>query len=164
VWPEPNSPAAGGASDADKKKAVKCITDAWKKSLHAMQASAVAEHSSVPKLEAAQVDDYNAKNSPKVTSISEMPPAERDAARARVDAGVKKRQKELEDLGAESVGKTAEPPGTPTAAQCLEYQANWLYQNQNADGTFPPMQGNTGAGPGPVTSPKGGAKTAKVKK
>ena len=149
----PNSPAGGGASDADKNKAVECIKDAWKKSLHEMQTTAVAEHSTAGQLSRDEVAAYNAAhpNAP-VGAISQMPEPHRAAAQGRVDAGVQARQRQLEQQGAERAGATGDPH--PTADECLEYQGNWLYQNQRPDGTFPPMQGSTGSGPPPNTGPE----------
>jgi hypothetical protein len=145
----PNSPAGGGASKEDKDKAVECIKDAWKQAVQEMQATAVAEHSTAGRKSAAEVAAYNARNpNAKVNSISEMPEPERSAAKGRVDAAVEKRQQELRDQHADTAGAKGEPPPkAPTEQDCLDYQGNWLYQNQRPDGTFPPMQGNTGPKP-----------------
>lgn len=145
---KPNAPSTKGPTKAQSKKAVECIRDAWRQSLNEMRDNVVDEHSTVKKSAALkqQLKEHNASLKPgeeKVKKYTDLPAARRKKVDAAVSKEVADRQKELEKLGAHNAGKIGNP--NPTKAECLEYQANWLYNNRKANGTYPPVQGRVPA-------------------
>jgi hypothetical protein len=152
----PNSASGPGPDDATKQKAIKCITEAWQKSMITMRNSTVNEHSTVgksPECKAA-IEAHNAgppKADPPAQSYSDLPPDKRAALNDQMAAKVAARQKELEQKGAMSAGEAKNPP---TKEDCLEYQANWLDSHRDQGGNFPPPAGTAQGVAGPTTVPK----------
>ncbi len=163
---KPNSVSGAGPDDETKKAAVKCLADAWEQSIGEMQATAVTEHGSAQKIAAEErqkeldaYDNSRKKGQKKADTFDDLPADRKKAAESRAAKRIQDRQDTLAKQGAESAGKANNPP---TEQDCLEYQANWLYQHQKPDGTYPPMQGAVGAGPPPTTHPAGTVDTAEM--
>jgi hypothetical protein len=141
---KPNAPSAKGPTTKQAKKAVECIQDAWKQSLNELRDNVVNEHSTAAKSAECkkQIKEHNANLKPgekPAKGYTDLPAARRKKVDAAVSSQVAARQKQLEKVGAHNAGQTAKPH--PTEEECLEYQANWLYNNRRANGTYPPMQG-----------------------
>jgi hypothetical protein len=156
-----NRPSQKGPSKKDAKKARECIKDAWKQSLNEMRDNVVNEHSTAAKSAECkkEIADHNKnrkKGQPEAKSYTDLPAARRKKVDAAVAKKVDARQKELEKNGAHNAGKTGPPP---SEAECLEYQANWLYNNRRANGTYPPLQGRV-----PDSGNSSGKPAPKVKK
>ena len=133
-------PAAGesGAVNADQQKAVDCIVAAWKKSLDQVRKDAIEQNSTAAQKQKAELAAHNAKNPPGVASYDQIPPPHKEAADQRVSAAVETRQAELEQKKADSAGEAKKPP---TKDDCREYQANWLWQQQQKNGSLPDVAG-----------------------
>lgn len=141
---KPNAPSAKGPTQKQAKKAVECIRDAWRQSLHELRDNVVNEHSTAARSAECkrQIKEHNANLKPgqrPARGYTDLPAARRRKVDAAVSSRVAARQKELERVGAHNAGKTGKPH--PTEEECLEYQANWLYNNRRANGTYPPLQG-----------------------
>lgn len=140
----PNAPGSYSPTDAEAKKAVECISEAWKQSLDDMRNDTINTFSTAARSKECK-DEIKAYR-------KTLPPEERNKKirytdlpsdrRAKVDAAVKQKvetaQTDLMAKGAKSAGKANNPP---TKKDCMQYQANWLLQHQKADGSFPPMKG-----------------------
>lgn len=156
---KPNSPSGPGPTDAEKKKAIDCITEEWKKSMVEMRNNTVNEHSTVGKSPEAKaaVEAHNAgppPADPPAKGYTDLPADKRAAVDKQVAGQVAARQAELEKKGAMSAGEAKNPP---TKEDCLEYQANWLNANRGPDGNFPPIAGTAQGVAGPSSIPVGGA-------
>ncbi len=141
---KPNKPSVKSPTKKQVKKAVDCIKDAWRQALNEMRDNVVNEHSMAAKSAECkdEIADYNKKRKkgqPEAKSYTDLPAKRRRNVDDKVRERVEKRQKALEKKGAHNNGEGKSTP--PTEEECLEYQANWLYQNRRVNGTYPPMQG-----------------------
>jgi hypothetical protein len=139
---------ASAPTDADKQKAIECISAAAQQALLDQRAKCINDRAtqSGPASDAARqsvLDDYNRRNPPGVQNFDQLPPNVQGLAASR------QRQMDLEAQGAAS-GQAGTP--SPTQDQCLEHQANVLYQEQVMTGGLPGMGGR-------VNPPRGVAPT-----
>lgn len=135
---EPGAAGAASGLNEDQQKAVDCIVAAWKASLDQIRKDAIAQNSTAGAAQQQELAAHNAANPPGVQRYEDIPQPHRGQADARVAAAVEQRQAELRGLGAHDRGTAANPP---TRDDCREYQANWLWQQQQQNGALPPMAG-----------------------
>ncbi|HET6983255.1 MAG TPA: hypothetical protein VFI53_14005, partial [Myxococcaceae bacterium] len=119
---------------ADEKTAVECIVADWEASVKALQSEAIQSNGPGSKAgQQAAVDAFN-KGKPKKDQVDSW---DKMSKKQKAEA-VAARQKELEKRKANTAGESNQDKG-PTKDECREYQANWLWQQQQAGG-IPPMQ------------------------
>lgn len=141
------TPASSGASSMSglsdaEKQAIACIVAEFERGIDGVQQDAVQSFG--PGSDAGQANAAAAYNAENNTSLSwnQMTPQQQDQAVA-----ARQRQLAANSAGSNPIA-SQRPPGHPTAAECREYQANWLWQNGcgrgNPPGSAPPMQGVNG--------------------